>query len=392
MDTLYDDRSNRNHGRRRGFSATRFVDYLRRPDRYQGFRPFSAPGRRGGALQNLLLGTIALLVVGCGGQAPDTDAPAGPQRTYDRGPLELVVVASSDTITTAESLVLTLKATLDEGHRVKFPTFPEPEEASLEEDMEAPQAFTLLDYEDAPPSLLDDGRILRARSYFLEPFLEGAYVVPSLELRFGTEEENDDTWLRLDTEELQITVVSVLPPDAELALQDIAGPVSVQDPTPWGWYLFWLVVILGAAVAFYYYRFVRETPGPPPPPPVPPHQRALDALEAIAGEKLVEKGLYKEYYIRVSAVLRSYMEDQFGLNAPERTTEEFLQELQHSALIGLQEQLLLKEFLRHCDLVKFAKTEPTSEEIQKTFDTCKQFVKDTAAAQRQAVVEALGGA
>ena len=70
---------------------------------------------------------------------------------------------------------------------------------------------------------------------------------------------------------------------------------------------------------------------------------------------------------------------------PERTTEEFLSELQHNAVLGLQEQLLLRAFLRHCDLVKFAKAEPTSEEIRETFQTCQKFIIDSEAAHRAAM-------
>jgi hypothetical protein len=141
----------------------------------------------------------------------------------------------------------------------------------------------------------------------------------------------------------------------------------------------------------YYYVVVRERPGPPPPPPVPPHKRALEALEAIQRERLVEQGQIKTYYIRVSDVLRRYIEEEFGFPVSERTTEEFLQDLQQGALLGLSEQLLLKEFLRHCDLVKFANTEPSSEEIRGTLETCRQFIKDTSAAQRQAATAALEG-
>ena len=335
----------------------------------------------------LLLTLAALFIVGCGASNSGTEAPVGIQRSYDRGPLQLSLSTSADPITTAETLTLTLEATLDDGYTVRFPAFPEanPDTNESDQRINTTESFTLANYEDAAPTLLDDGRVRRKRTYLLEPFLEGRYTIPPLEIRFGHEGEPEDTWLRLETEALNITVASVLAPDAEPILQEIAGPVTVLDPTPWGWYSFWLLLVIVALATAYYYRFVHVAPGPPPPPPVPPHTRALEALEAIQREKLVEKGLYKEYYIRVSNVLRHYMEEQFGLHAPEQTTEEFLQDLQSDAAIGLQEQLLLKEFLRHCDLVKFAKTEPTSEEIQDTFDTCRQFVKDTATAKKAAL-------
>ena len=120
-----------------------------------------------------------------------------------------------------------------------------------------------------------------------------------------------------------------------------------------------------------------------------PLDKALKSVNSTAKGlqselKLVEKGLYKDYYIRVSDVLRHYMEEEFQLRAPERTTEEFLAELQHNAVLGLQEQLLLRAFLRHCDLVKFAKAEPSSEEIRETFQTCEKFIIDSEAAHRAA--------
>ncbi len=351
--------------------------------------PFRMAAPRAMTLLPMLL--LVVMAAGCGGSKPESETtPPGPHQDYDRGPLQLSLTTSADPISTVETLTLTLSATLDEGFGVQFPAWPEPVEDSEEGTEDTPSVlpeknlFTLLNYEDGAPVLLDDGRVRRERTYFLEPFLEGPYTIPSLEIRFGTEKEAEDTWHRLDTDSLTITVASVLAPDAEPALQDILGPVSVQNPTPWGWYTLWTLLLLSALGYAYYYRFVRVVPGPPPPPPVPAHTRALEALEAIQQEKLVEKGLYKEYYIRVSDVLRRYMEDQFGLHASEHTTEEFLQDLQHNAVLALQEQLLLKEFLRHCDLVKFAKREPTSEEIQHTFDTCRQFVKDTAATQKLA--------
>ena len=39
------------------------------------------------------------------------------------------------------------------------------------------------------------------------------------------------------------------------------------------------------------------------------------------------KGRIKEFYERISNILRHYIEHRFDLHAPERTTEEFLYEL-----------------------------------------------------------------
>jgi hypothetical protein len=41
------------------------------------------------------------------------------------------------------------------------------------------------------------------------------------------------------------------------------------------------------------------------------------------------------------------------------------------------------EFLKHCDLVKFAKYNPTSEQIQRTFDLVKDFIEKTRSDERK---------
>ena len=38
---------------------------------------------------------------------------------------------------------------------------------------------------------------------------------------------------------------------------------------------------------------------------------------------------------------------------------------------------LLNTFLNHCDLVKFAEYQPQTDDIQKTFDSCKAFIEET---------------
>jgi len=344
---------------------------------------------RARAVFSIFLAICLVTMAGCGRGTNETPgAPKGVEKVVERGPINLTLRTSAESISTAETLSLTLSATTDDGYSVEFPNYPEPTEAPTPTPESPapvlPPEFTSAGYEDAAPVLGEDGKVTRSRTYRLEPFLEGTYTIPSLSVSFWKEVEGDDEKATAETEPVTVTVASVLAPNAQPGVMDIAGPVAVQNPTPWELYIVLLLLLAAALGALYWYKFVRVVPGPPPPPPIPPHVRALEALEAIEREKLVEKGLYKEYYIRVSDVLRHYMEDEFHLRAPERTTEEFLAEIQHNAVLGLQEQLLLRAFLRHCDLVKFAKAEPSSEEIRETFQTCEKFIIDSEAAHRAA--------
>ena len=95
-----------------------------------------------------------------------------------------------------------------------------------------------------------------------------------------------------------------------------------------------------------------------------PLETALAALEQLEKDDLVSKGELKEYYGRVSSILREYVEGRYGLQAPERTTEEFMEDLRRdSGTLTKDQKSLLEKFLMHCDLVKFAKFEPSADEV-----------------------------
>ena len=72
----------------------------------------------------------------------------------------------------------------------------------------------------------------------------------------------------------------------------------------------------------------------------------------------------KPFCILVSDTIRFYLEECFDFRAPERTTEEFLHELQDTDLLTAEQKERLGEFLESCDLVKFAKYEPREPELR----------------------------
>ena len=108
-------------------------------------------------------------------------------------------------------------------------------------------------------------------------------------------------------------------------------------------------------------------------PPVPPHVRARQALEAA----LTLLGDPKAFSIAVSGAIRSYLEERFEFHAPDRTTEEFLYELQGTNLLTTEQKLSLGDFLANCDLIKFAKYEPTETELRALHAAALKLVNET---------------
>jgi hypothetical protein len=116
-------------------------------------------------------------------------------------------------------------------------------------------------------------------------------------------------------------------------------------------------------------------------PPTPAHERALTALDALLSRRLPEQGAVEPYFVGLSEILRRYVEDRFGLRAPERTTEEFLLELRQSEAgrraIAEAQRDVLREFLERADLVKFARDEPDLDVCTQAADAARDFVRGT---------------
>ena len=80
------------------------------------------------------------------------------------------------------------------------------------------------------------------------------------------------------------------------------------------------------------------------------YQRALQELQVASA--LHAAGQDKNFAIASSDAVRRYLENAYRMPAPERTTEEFLQEAARHAWLQGELTALLKRFLEFCDLAK----------------------------------------
>jgi hypothetical protein len=305
-----------------------------------------------------------------------TKAPAlttGFSKVFNQGPVSLTMQLSSTKITIAEQLELMLQAAVPEEYEVEMPGYT----TSLGD-------FSVDDFHTRPPRLTGaaNTRIVVQKTFILKPYLPGAYTIPPLTILYRKGSESG-VQKELRTEEVQVIVTSYLPPDAtNLQIKDIKPPVELPlDITRLLWLagLLLLFIILGVAGFLYW----RETHAKKEALiiQISPDELAFQELDKLLAEDLLARGEVKLFHLRISDILRSYIENRFGLKAPERTTEEFLTELtldlqMQKALIN-DHKRLLAEFLNQCDLVKFAKHEPTIVESEKTVIICREFVEET---------------
>ncbi len=94
-----------------------------------------------------------------------------------------------------------------------------------------------------------------------------------------------------------------------------------------------------------------------------PEEIAEAALAALLAENLPTRGLVKEFYLRLTGIVRQYVEETTGIRAPEQTTEEFLREIRTSAVFPPERSVRLADFLESADLVKYAGQMPAEGQI-----------------------------
>jgi len=328
-----------------------------------------ASGVSGRVAVRFAFACLAILVAVSGCEQENGDATSKRfeiEKEYKRGPVTFVIRVDKKEITIADRLRLEMEVRANEDYDVKLPEFGE----KLEE-------FGIVDYH-APPAMLGETNTLIIRkSYVLEPFLSGDYIIPPMEIVFWKKEEKEKKH-ELESEELTVKVKSMLPEKtAELVIKDIAPPVELpRRAGAWPYWLLGVGLLVACGVTgLVVWRRRRARPGETARRPA--HEIAYSELESLLAGKLVEKGQTKAFYIALSDILRHYIENRFGMHAPERTTEEFLTELRSTDVLAASHKDILEDFLRRCDMVKFAEHQPSTGEIQKIFDACKRFIVET---------------
>lgn len=303
-----------------------------------------------------LVVALALALPSCGREGVGEVAQPAIAATYEAagGRLELTLDRSS--LTTAQSALLTLAVVAGEGDTVSF---PDSEDGFGE--------FAVVSDEAVSERLLDGGRLEHIRAYVLQPFLPGEYELPPLTVTLNGSET-------ISSEALTVAVESALQNPESADLLDIAAPVDM--PVPWWWWAL-AALLLAVAVGAALWLWKRRRDKLKAPRAVPPHEIALRALDALLSDGLLASGAVEQFYLRLSDIVRHYIEDQFSLRAPEQTTEEFLAAMSRGPQIRRDHQTLLRDFLQRADMVKFAKFVPAADETGSAAEAARRFIEQS---------------
>lgn len=176
---------------------------------------------------------------------------------------------------------------------------------------------------------------------------------------------------------LSVEVKAQLPEEGE-ELKDLKGPLEIAVPS---WRLLWALAALAGlgVLIFLAVKFLKRRVRLPPAPirALPLEQRTREALDALRKENLPQQGRGREFFFRLSEILRRYLGERYRFEALECTSSELLRSLEQRATPGLPEAGL-QDFVSESDLVKYAKAEATVDSCSRALALGYVLVQSTS--------------
>ncbi len=310
-------------------------------------------------------------LIGCGKHEATTlktpEAPRTARTKVERGPVVVTVEVSPEPARLSDEPVLTLTIDYEQGVEVKLPPFGE----SIGD-------FIIRDFREPLPVTRDQRQVVR-QIYTLEPTTTGALQIDPMTVAFiDSRPTGDHESHTVETESLTLHVLSVVASDApSLAdLEGFAAPVDLPPSRAWVAWTIGASVVLFSAVALAAWFLARRKIATIE-EQLTPRELASRELDRLWRDATNREDV-KVFYVRLTAIVRNYIEGTTGVHAPEQTTEEFLREIGAGERFSHEERQRLKDFLESADLVKFAQFRPQSSDVDESYHRARRFVELTA--------------
>ncbi len=287
------------------------------------------------------------------------------ERTAEKGPVKLVVRVAPREPRLSDLVEMEVSVEAPADVEIKPPAFGQ-----------AVGDFLIRDYSERPAPATEKN--VRRFRYQLEPAHAGLHLIRSVSVEYvdrRPNSEGDGKPALIETDPLEVNVTSELG-DEVPNLANLEPMLPPQPVTQSSW-LGWLVAG-GVAVVVLTWLVVRarrrRARGAVEPRRQTPEEIAHAALAALLAEDLPSRGLFKEFYLRLTGIVRQYIEGTTGIHAPEQTTEEFLRDMRSREAFSPERSLRLAEFLEAADMVKYAGQQPGEGQIEDAIARAREFV------------------
>lgn len=236
----------------------------------------------------------------------------------------------------------------------------------------------IVDFGETGPRAIDN-QIVVEKWFDLRADIRGTYIIPAMTVRAVDQDETRE----ITTPQIFIKVGV---PDAwsdNETMQDIIDIKPLlgvpRDVRPF--LVAGIIVLVLLACGLALWRYVRKRKAASTAPPKAAHILAYEQLEQLERECLPERGSVQEYYFRLSDIFRQYLQNRFVISAVEQTTQELLVSIKGLSDMPAGVKDTTRDFLRHADLVKFAKDRPEEDAVRHDLQRVRDCVDQTRLAE-----------
>ncbi len=217
-------------------------------------------------------------------------------------------------------------------------------------------------------------KIISGKKFTLTTYRLGEFILDPVTIQYRKEGQPIKS---VQTNKLYLTVKSIAGGKPQEDIRDIKSVVPLVFH-PGKWLVILMVLAVLAAGYGIYRRFFRNRKAAgPPPSPLTPEQEALLRLTELFESDLLKKGMTKQYYLKLSEILRVFFEKRYRILAVELTTFETLRALRPIHIDPALYQKI-QYVLESADLAKFAKWVPPAAEVLQINKKAEEIVREAA--------------
>lgn len=241
-----------------------------------------------------------------------------------------------------------------------------------------------VDWVDGDTTDIGNGLVEIKRALIIQSFDSGVYTLPPFYLISGNDTVKSNQ-LTLKVEPVDVSQMKDINP--------IADPIDFEkkwyDFLPdwlvdyWMWMLLAIVLIAGGVAAYLIATRKVKVSIMPQKKKLPPYEIAVKRLTALKEAGLWERGQEKDYYTRLIDILRDYLQERFGINAMEMTSQQIVRALSANEATRMPNRHM-RNIVEIADFVKFAKARPLPDDNVRAFNNAMQFVEETRPAPEPA--------
>ncbi len=280
-----------------------------------------------------------------------------------------------DSVLLGDHFDLVLEVAAPEGYGVGFPSItPEFAEGKIE----------LLEERKLDTTKIAEGSIWLRKRWRMTSFEPAMYSIDSLGVLYSDGRRVDtlyaSTPLHLEVQMMPVDTAQKTIYDIK---QPLKAPLKLGEVGGYALSGFGVAAVVAALVLFIFSRLRRRKQAIEE-RREPPHVVAIRHLEQLHNQKLWQNGKIKEYYTRLTEILREYLAGRYGVGAMEMTTDEIVAAMKEVELAP-KHISQLGTLLAESDLVKFAKYTPSEDNHEEYYNMVYYFVEDSKEVKEEIV-------